>query len=335
MATKKTSKRRLVRKTKRAKQEGTPPGGEGVRVSDTPRNAQFHLPAENLSQCAVKKSAEVWAMVDEHGNVLRTLPGAPRDGRQALFYGIEDIPAWDNAARDEAFAIRKRFIHAWMELVLFAKSSLHPEARRILGKTLGRFWATLVTEAQHAESEWNDFTALYYGERFFWKRDREWMKNPDFRAAFDEKTRPLKRGEPRLRAWVCGQLAVLGFEGDRLLWFIREKGRWPTSKENWASPAWNPGTLAKYGELGFELAVLLRPPFDTPMTDWAKGYGLENLWRDLLKPHFEWAWPKFIEEFGHQLRGGRGYKRKDFKHHASSVRKHCKNWFSRWDGLGD
>lgn len=299
-------------------------------------NPDIDFNGQNLSQCEsvdeVATEPEVWGVVDKDGKTLRTVPGVPRDGRQALLIA-HDIPAWDKAARVEADAIRKRFVDAWNDIVMFAKNSHHEDSRQMLGRTLGRFWARLVQEAQHAGVEWSDFTALYYGAKVFRGKD-DWLgKNPAFRSAFDEKKKPAKRGEPQLSAWVRGQLAALEHQGLHLWHSVRERGRWPTAQENWASPAWTPETVAKYAEVGFDLAVLSLPPFRMPVTQWANGDSFANLWRDLLEPHFAWAWPQFIKESGDKVRGGRGYARKDFGHHSSTVMRYCSEWFARWDGL--
>jgi hypothetical protein len=338
MAEKRTAKKSRAKRP--AAQEGTPPGGAGVQGSNTPlKNATDSAP-ENLLQCEPPETLEdpttedyVWEVRNPTtGEVIDTFPAKPRDGKQALFI-VPGCPIWDDAARDEASAICKRFSKAWHELVLCAKLAYHEEARARLGRILGRFYAKIASEVAHADDEINDFSALYFGLKFFGDDETFRSKNEAFRKTFDKHRKsPVKRGDRRVARWVAGQLACLQHEGLTIHLHVDETKKWPTREEMNRSPAWKPETL-KYAVLGFELSALMFPPIGSEVVKWEKNFGFNKLWSELLKPHLAWAWPKFIKEEGYKLRGGRGYARTDFGHHESTVRRFAIEAIAMWDSV--
>lgn len=321
-------KKPAAKRARRAK------GGGGDGGPPEPPGAAFDPSAQNFSQCAPEGEQDVWVLQDEKGRLLGQVPARPRDGIEALRKGFAQIPAWDEAAREEAYALRRRFLEAWRDICYFAQRANHGEGREILGHTLGRFWAELVVQQGLSRTEWNDFTALYYGWGFFAEAGQfSTERNDAFRKAYDKKSSSAKRGDPYMRQWVKGELILLEAEG-RERWLEGRGHRRMPALPRGSSPAWTREMVEKYAERGFDWAVLELPCYGEDGVFEESAFGFENLWAELLEPHFDWAWPQFLQRWGGKVNGGGGYKRKDFGNHAKTVKKRCEEWLGRWDGLG-
>lgn len=338
MQSKQVAKKERSKRNEEKKETAAPRGGGGehpvkVQISVT------DLPAENLSQMdrsdAEQETEEGWALQEvATGRIIYTFPAKPRDGKEALLI-VPGCEEWDDAARKEAHAMCKRFSTAWHELITFTKIAFHKGGRDRLGRFLGRFYAKIAEELAHAEGELNDFSELYYGRKFFGEDGSFPSKNGQFRKSFDKHRKsPVKRGDRVVAHWVRGQLNLLEYQGHEIYLHVKETRKWPTAHDMDFSPSWTPHTF-RFAELGFRLTILLQPPH--PLPDFSTGelqedrFGFETLWRELLEPHFSWAWPEFMREKGDRLRKGKGYARKDFGHHASTVKRFCREGIATWD----
>jgi hypothetical protein len=269
-----------------------------------------------------------WELQDaKTGEVVPTFPKQPDRDETALLIVIPS-PEWDDAAMRAANKAIEDFKKAWHHLTIYAKLSHHERGRAKLGKALGNFYRKIVQDVKRSDSEWNDFVALYHGSRFFHGDSDTIKRNEGFRHAYDEIKEPKKGADPHLKAWVEGQLGIFEREGE-YWWHEKRSGKSTPSLSE--SPAWDrtKPELLKYVEMGFRFYASLSSLPGAPLSFVELGTW-ETLWADLLRPHFEWAWPEFIKKHGHKARKGKGYARKDFNHHASTVENVCRNYLTEW-----
>lgn len=286
----------------------------GAVDSSAPLQSGIEADESKLSQPVAQadEKGEVYALIDDNGKVLSTLPIHPEVDEAALFCDAPG-PEWDEASRRVAKKLEGELLNAWGRLMIFSKLARSAVGRDLLGEAAARFYAKLIMQRQRfkARGEYNDFSALYSGWDSFVEAGPSVIptnvKQPNkaFQQTFDAlAVMPVKRSEPKLRKWVYWQVGLLRAEASE---FSDPIGR-PQMMS--LSPAWYGVDIGDATALAEKLS--LRPvPADV----------FDDIWKRLLQPHLRGLWSSCLNEV--KLDGVRW----DWSKQSAKVRKMCVEFF--------